>query len=149
MRSSKVASKRPPRGLKAGPSEPQGAPRGLTAGPSEGFRGIWCSCRAEEANMLCHRTYTMMSIMKYCNQVWAWVLALSNTYIVLSIHSIPIWTTKLMKIPSLCYIDFQNVKLRQLRLDFVEIWSFYCHSNFSWNQILMNSNGPKMSFFAF
>ena len=24
------------------------------------------------------------------------------------------------------------------------IWSFYCHSNFTWNQILANSNGPKM-----
>ena len=47
---------------------------------------------------------------------------------------------------SLCSRDFQNVKLR---LDFVEIWSFYCHSDFTWNQILVNSNSPKMSFWQF
>ena len=34
----------------------------------------------------------------------------------------------------------------KLRFDFVEIWSFYRHSEFKWNQILANSNGPKMSF---
>ena len=34
---------------------------------------------------------------------------------------------------------FQNVKLK---LDFVEIWSFYRHSDFTWNQILANSNSP-------
>ena len=42
--------------------------------------------------------------------------------------------------------NFQNVKLR---LDFVEIWSFYRHSDFAWYQILSNSNGTKMSFLAF
>ena len=42
---------------------------------------------------------------------------------------------------ALCSKNFQNVKWR---LDFVEIWSFYCHSDFMWNQILVNSNGPKM-----
>ena len=41
--------------------------------------------------------------------------------------------------------NFQNVKLR---LDFVEIWSFYCHSDFMWNRILVNSNGPKILFLA-
>ena len=46
---------------------------------------------------------------------------------------------------SLCSRNFQNVKLR---LDFVEIWSFYRHSDFTWNQILLISNGPKMSFLA-
>ena len=46
---------------------------------------------------------------------------------------------------SLCSRNFQNVKLR---LDFVEIWSFYCHSEFTWNPILANSNGPKMLFLA-
>ena len=46
---------------------------------------------------------------------------------------------------SLCSRNFQNVKLR---LDFVEIWSFYCHPTFTWNQILVNSNGTKMSFLA-
>ena len=30
----------------------------------------------------------------------------------------------------LCSRNFQIVKLR---LDFVEIWSFYCHSDFTWN----------------
>ena len=29
------------------------------------------------------------------------------------------------------------------------IWSFYCHSNFTWNQILANSNGPKWYFCLF
>ena len=33
---------------------------------------------------------------------------------------------------SLCSRHFQNVKLR---LDFVEIWSFYHYSDFTWNQI--------------
>ena len=46
---------------------------------------------------------------------------------------------------ALCSRNFQNVKLR---LDFVRIWSYYCHSNFSWNWILANSNGPKMLFLA-
>ena len=42
---------------------------------------------------------------------------------------------------ALCSRNFQNVKLR---LDFVEIWSFYRHSDFTWNHILGNSNSPKM-----
>ena len=42
---------------------------------------------------------------------------------------------------TLCSRNFQNVKLR---LDFVEIWSFYLHSDFTWNPILANSNGPKI-----
>ena len=46
---------------------------------------------------------------------------------------------------SLCSRNFQYVKLR---LDFVEIWSFYCHSDFIWNQFMANSNGPKVSFLA-
>ena len=49
------------------------------------------------------------------------------------------------QISTLCTRNFQNVKLR---LDFVDIWSFYCHSDFKWNQILTNSYGPKMSFMA-
>ena len=44
---------------------------------------------------------------------------------------------------ALCSRNFQNVKLR---LDSFEIWSDYRHSNFTWNQILVNSHGPKMSF---
>ena len=44
-----------------------------------------------------------------------------------------------------CSINFQNVKLR---LDSVEIWSFYRHSDFSWYQILVDSIGPKVSFLA-
>ena len=46
---------------------------------------------------------------------------------------------------SLCSRNFQNVKLR---LDFIEIWWFYRHSEFGWNHILANSNSPKMSFLA-
>ena len=46
---------------------------------------------------------------------------------------------------ALCSRNFQNVKLR---LDFVEIWSFYCHFNFMWNQILVNSKSLKMLFLA-
>ena len=46
---------------------------------------------------------------------------------------------------SLCSRNFQNVKLR---LDFVEIWSFYHHSDFTWNPILVNSNCPEMSLLA-
>ena len=40
---------------------------------------------------------------------------------------------------------FQNEKFW---LDFVEIWSFYCHSDFMWNQILAYSNGLKLAFLA-
>ena len=46
---------------------------------------------------------------------------------------------------ALCSRNFQNVKLR---LDFVEILSFYRLSNFTWNTVFANSNGPKMSFLA-
>ena len=46
---------------------------------------------------------------------------------------------------ALCSRNFQNVKLR---LDFVEMWSFYRHSNFMWKPILAFLNGPKMSFLA-
>ena len=46
---------------------------------------------------------------------------------------------------ALCSRNFQNVKLR---LDFVEGWSFYCHSDFTWNLILVNSNVTNMSFLA-
>ena len=45
----------------------------------------------------------------------------------------------------LCSRNFQNVKLR---LDFVEIWSIYLHSDSTWNHILRNSNSPNMSFLA-
>ena len=44
-----------------------------------------------------------------------------------------------------CFRNFQKVKLR---LGFVEIWSFYRHSDFTRNQILANSNCLKMSFLA-
>ena len=54
-------------------------------------------------------------------------------------------TFSLKKNLALCSRNFQNVKLR---LDFVEVWSFYQHSDFTWNQILANWNGPKMSFIA-
>ena len=47
---------------------------------------------------------------------------------------------------SLCSKSFQNVKLGLD--DFVEIWPFYRHSDFTWNPILANSDGPKMSFLA-
>ena len=44
---------------------------------------------------------------------------------------------------ALCSRNFQNVKLR---LDFVEIWQSSRHPDFTWNQILANSNDTKMSF---
>ena len=49
------------------------------------------------------------------------------------------------QVMALCSRNFQNVKLR---LDFVEIWSIYRNSNFTWNQILANSNSPKMLFLS-
>ena len=55
--------------------------------------------------------------------------------------SVTVWKIKNFSTTSLCYKNFQNVKLR---LDFVDIWSFYRHSDFTWNPILVNSNGPKM-----
>ena len=47
---------------------------------------------------------------------------------------------------ALCSRNFQNVKLR---LDFIEIWLFYCQSDFTWNHILVHSNGPKCCFWPF
>ena len=44
---------------------------------------------------------------------------------------------------TLCSRNFQNVKLR---LDVVGTWLFYWHSNFTWNQFLVNSYRPKISF---
>ena len=44
---------------------------------------------------------------------------------------------------ALCSRNFHNVKLR---IDFVEIWSFYRHSDLTQNQILVSSNSPKMSY---
>ena len=46
---------------------------------------------------------------------------------------------------ALCSRNSQNVKLR---LAFVEIWSFYRYSDFTWNQILVNSNGSNILFLA-
>ena len=46
---------------------------------------------------------------------------------------------------ALCSRNFKNVKLR---IDFVEIWSCYHHSDFTWNPNLANSNVPKMLFLA-
>ena len=46
---------------------------------------------------------------------------------------------------ALCSRNVQNVNFR---LHSVEILQSYCHSNFTWNQILGNSNGQKMSFLA-
>ena len=42
----------------------------------------------------------------------------------------------------------RNIENVKLRLDFVEIWWFYRHSNFVWNQVLANSNGWKCHFLA-
>ena len=59
------------------------------------------------------------------------------------IHSGEVYLfSKSQKVSSvaLCSKNFLNVKLR---LDF-EIWSFYRNSDFAWNHILANSNGPKM-----
>ena len=44
---------------------------------------------------------------------------------------------------ALCSKNFQNVKLR---LDFVETWSYYYHSDLMWNPILVNSKGPELLF---
>ena len=46
----------------------------------------------------------------------------------------------------LCSRNFQNVKLR---LHGVGVLRFYCHSNFTWNQILLNWNGQKCDFWQF
>ena len=45
--------------------------------------------------------------------------------------------------PALCSRNFQYMKLR---LAFVQILSFYRHSDFLWNHILGNSSSPKMLF---
>ena len=69
----------------------------------------------------------------------------SNSKIILSKNFNFKEQRNLVCLPTLCSRNFQNVKLG---LDFVEIWSFYCHSDFAWNQILGNSNSLKMSFLA-
>ena len=45
----------------------------------------------------------------------------------------------------LCFRNFQNVKLRQHGLGILQ---FACHTDFTWNQILVDSISPKMSFLA-
>ena len=64
-------------------------------------------------------------------------------------ESVEVWNRRqcILKVSilALCSRNIQNVKLR---LDFVEIWQSYHLSDFTWNQILVNSNGPKMSFLA-
>ena len=47
---------------------------------------------------------------------------------------------------TLCSRNFQNVKLR---LDFVEIWSFFPPLRFYVKSNFANSNSPKMSFWQF
>ena len=42
--------------------------------------------------------------------------------------------------------NFHNLKLRQHG---VEIWQFVCHSDFTWNQILVNSDGQKCHFWNY
>ena len=39
-------------------------------------------------------------------------------------------------------------KMQSFSLESFVIWSYYRHCSFTWNQILVNSNGPKMSFLA-
>ena len=72
-------------------------------------------------------------VMYYCCKLWVYAKWFLHTVI----------RTYRMIGSALCSRIFQNVKLR---LEFVEIWSFYRLSDFTWNQIMGNSNGPKMSF---
>ena len=52
-----------------------------------------------------------------------------------------VWRHGLHLIPcALCSRNFQNVKLRQHGM---EILKFACHADFTWNQILVNSNCQK------
>ena len=44
---------------------------------------------------------------------------------------------------ALCSRNFWNVKLR---LHDIDIFQIYCHSDFTWNQILMSSNAQKCHF---
>ena len=55
------------------------------------------------------------------------------------------WNLDFLREIALCSRNFQNV---QLRLDFVEIWWFYRHSDFTWIHILVSSNGQKNAIFG-
>ena len=57
----------------------------------------------------------------------------------------PFIDTYLQVLNALCSRNFQNVKLR---LDFVEIQSFYRHQNFTQNEIWRIQTIQKMSFVA-
>ena len=46
------------------------------------------------------------------------------------------------------YTMLQKISKCELKAWLCWIWSFYRHSDFTWNQILVNSNSPKMSFLA-
>ena len=55
------------------------------------------------------------------------------------------------KIVTYCCSNFtmlQKLSKCEEGLTLLKIWWFYCHSDFTWNQILVNSNGPNMSFLA-
>ena len=71
-------------------------------------------------------TYLSQKFMSYCSLKWQILIRVRVTL-------------------SLCSRNFQNVKLR---LDFVKIWSFYHHSDFAWNHLLVYSYGPKMLILA-
>ena len=55
------------------------------------------------------------------------------------------WISRKILLTALCSRNFQNVKLR---LDFVEVWSFYWHTDFTWNQSWVYLNSPKNVIFG-
>ena len=55
-------------------------------------------------------------------------MGLSNVKLM---HAVTYWFWQQQNYNPLCSRNFQNVKLR---LDFVEIWWFHHHSDFTWNQ---------------
>ena len=77
------------------------------------------------------------------HKIWSgWNRKLSKTFWCLKWRQKWSLKTKCIsgKAGTLCSRNFQNVKLR---LDFVEMCPFYCHSDSMWNQILVNLNGPQ------
>ena len=76
-----------------------------------------------------------------CNPHWSKVLLHKNNFFSSGTFWF-IWDSTTV-ITTLCSRNFQNVKLRHY---FDEVWSLHCHSDFTGNQILANSNSQKMSF---
>ena len=102
----------------------------LPSKPSHSILWLWQIHNMANIKLKGEKTFTIYGRIAYSNH---------KTYSIGICLNLSVFKLAL----SLCSRNFQNVKLR---LEFVEFWYLYCPSYFTWNRILANSNGLKMSF---